>query len=192
MEKLFEKLKKQQLLSSVVTLAIGIILLVVPNLVAEMLVKIIGASLFIIGGTRVIFAATRKPPVISVYGIILAAIGLALVISSNFIVNAVNIILRITVGLLLAIYGINGVISALELKKNGTRAWIFHVVVSAVAIGAGVSSLLNSFNASGVFTQIIGAVMVISALCELFSLTHVKKLPKYNDEPIETEFEEKK
>lgn len=192
MKNIFIKFKNNAILSATLTLALGIVLVMAPALLADVLVKLIGILLIALGVGRVIYGISVMPRAVSLYGILLALVGALVWIFSASIVGAVNIAIRVGVGILLAVHGINGLIFTLSSKRSVSVYWILCIVLYAVFIGIGVSSLLNTFNPSTALTQIIGAIMIISAVLDLVSIVKQKRINgKKKDGYIEVEYEDK-
>lgn len=191
MKNIFGKFKNQDLLSGVLTLALGIVLVMAPALLADVLVKLLGAVLIAVGLFRTLYGLITVPRAVSLYGIILALVGVLVWIFSANIVAVVNIVIRVGVGILLTVHGINGLIYILSSKRGGSLYWIFYVVLYAVFIGIGVSSLLNTFNPSTALTQIIGVIMIISASLDIVSALKAAKPKKKKDGYIEVDYEDK-
>ena len=192
MNNIFGKIKNNAILSSTLTLALGIVLVMAPALLADVLVKLVGILLMTLGVGRVIYGISVSPRAVSLYGILLALVGALVWIFSAGIVGAVNIAIRVGVGIFLTVHGINGLIFALSIKRGVGLNWILRIVLYAVFIGIGVSSLLNTFNPSTALTQIIGAIMIVSSSLDLASVLKQKKTSKKKkDDYIEVEYEDK-
>ena len=192
MKNIFVKVKNHNLLSAILTLALGIVLVMAPALLADVLVKLVGAVLMSLGVFRVLYGIAKAPRSVSLYGILLALVGALVWIFSAGIVGVVNIVIRVGVGLLLAVHGINGLIFILSTRRYGSLYWIFCVVLYAVFIAIGVSSLLNTFNPSTALTQIIGVIMIVSSALDFVSALKMGRAPKKEkDDYIEAEYEDK-
>ena len=184
--------KNKSLVTAILSLAFGALLISAPELVAAAFVKIFGAVLLAVAVVRLAVGLMAKPSFVSVYAIVMAIIGASVYIFSGSIVEITNVLIRIVFGLFLAVHGINGIMRTLSVRRDGEYAWIAYVVLYAVFVGIGVSSLVNTFNPSAAFTQIIGVVMVVSAVVDIISMLSKKQGFKRRDDGyIETEYEDK-
>lgn len=202
MREIFEKFKKQQLVFSIITIALGTILIIAPALVVDVLVKVLGAFLIVAGIAVVILGIKlyEKNYINRIlYGVCLFVFGVLIVVNVARWIALVNLIIRVVSGTILAIYGICGIIMSFTVKKDHPKESVFYVIIAAVAVGIGVSSLLNPYNASELFTRLVGAAMIATSVLGLISIWRINKFfsttentyKKLNSEYIEVDYEDK-
>ncbi|MBR5419744.1 MAG: DUF308 domain-containing protein [Lachnospiraceae bacterium] len=156
--------KMGSLLSMVIMGIIGILLLFFPGAVSDLLIRLVGAGLFIFGLSGILsvvmqkdFRASRTANLVG--SIAVLAVGLVLFFNPGLVTGIFHIVL----GVLILWFGISNLLSALD---SGNKVAILLPLVSVVL---GVLILIGIFSATDLVLRIAGAVMLYDAVVGLWA-----------------------
>ena len=153
--------KTSQIISAAMTLALGILFVILKADVVRICLAVLGAALIVVGILDLI-----KINVVS--GVIKAVLGVAVLVVGNLLVDVALIIL----GIVLLIYGILELIKRV-LSVKGERLWAFilGLISPAVCIVASVFLITSRGTAitwtvlvAGIFLIVNGVLALIGAL----------------------------
>lgn len=149
-------LKADSYLKGILLLAAGIIVTFLPSALSA-LFYIAGALIIGFYVVTMIIGKTNGTANVSMTNTI---IGIVLGIVVMLFPKLLSFGIPVIVGVVLAISGINGIIKALERKKNGST-WIFNIVAAGVLAIAGVTFIFNPFGTSKTFIKLLGFALII-------------------------------
>ena len=150
------KNKLLPILEMLVIAAAGLVLLFNPGKSLTAAVKIIGVALLVYGVFAVArYLIAKKGAADLVGGGIAVVLGLVLLIAPKLIAG----VFPVVVGLLIAVAGLKGIVSAVSGRK-GSRSWLLACVFSAVTLIVGVVILFNPFKAASTVVVVLGIVLI--------------------------------
>lgn len=162
---------------SILMIVLGLILYLIPSIAIKTVSWLIG--LFFLGqGAFAIYNYFKKGQVkfISfnlVYGIIIAAIGLFVIVNPFAIAN----ILTVGLGIWLLINGGLKINYAIRLKSINENSWTLTLVVGIISIIFGLMAILNPF-AKLVIVEVIGLFLAVYGIIDLTDSILLKKRAK--------------
>jgi len=123
----------------------------------------------VIGAIGVLNQLLRKEdkiiPAIIVYGIEVIA-GIIILSSPAFVISLYPII----IGIIVVLYGLSDVLSAIQMKRLGITAWKPSIILAAISVILGIVILCNPFGTVSALVRIIGIVLIYKAITGMFIL----------------------
>lgn len=179
-----KKCEKSMLVTSIVTLVLGIVLVIEPTGSIKMLTAIIAIMCMLMGGFQLI-DYIRKPreekmtSLSLILAIILLSVGLFLFINNEALVKFITVIIGITI----CVKSLFKLQFALNLKGISDK-WKYNLIAAIIGMSLGIIIFINPFESASLFLRIIGIALVIGSVLELVetgmvmnSLNDVKELP---------------
>lgn len=165
-----KKIRWIYLLSSLVLVALGIVCLVSPQLIAGALCYVAGALLLVFGIGKVIrYFASRSSLVDSlVVGVLLAMLGFILVTRPDQVLEMIFVF----IGILLLLDGIVKVKNSFEARASGKGDWIALLVIAVIVLALGVVVVANPFTGY-VPIIILGIAVLVDGLQNLYAVLRV-------------------
>ena len=167
----FNKLINVSILTSAVLLVIGIFLFIQPDTVIRMISVVLGLLFLVPAITSLVDYFKEKNNSSLVIGIITILISLILIINTEFVASILPFIL----GIYFVVNGINRLMYAVELKKQGFVDFSKSLVLALLIIFCGIIFIINPFEGALAITKIIGIFMIIYSLLDITNTVIVKK-----------------
>lgn len=177
-----KKSEKKMMLTSLVTLILGIILAIDPEGSLKMLTAVIGILFMIAGGFSVFnFFRKDKADRFSnsslVVGILMLSGGLYLALNTESLVSFITIV----IGISLFIKSLFKIQFALIDKKFSDK-WKYNLIVGLLTMTLAILLISNPFGSTATFLRIIGIVLVAVSVVEIISTYSVyKSLKDYKE-----------
>jgi uncharacterized membrane protein HdeD (DUF308 family) len=170
-----KKCEKSMLISTVITLILGIVLIIEPTGSIKMLTSIIAIMCMLMGGFQVIdyLRKPREEKMMSlslILGVILLSIGLFLFINADALIKFITVIIGCTLCLkslfkLQFAFNLNGI----------SGKWKYNLIAGLVGMSLGLLLIINPFESAELFLRIMGIVIVIGSIAELIETAMVMK-----------------
>ena len=184
-EKLVTNAKRSEksiIVSSILTLVVGVMLAIYPGNTLSLIGKVIGVALMIIGVSQVvIFFKNEKEDRVAntsfALGIILFAIGLYVFINDKSLTNVFTTI----IGLLICIKSIYKIQLAISLK-NYSSTWKYNLVSGLIVLSMGLIIIFYPIETASTILRVIGVILIVSSVYEIIeSLVVIKKIDDFKD-----------
>ncbi len=175
---------------TIAVMALGICLIVWPDISAEALCSVCGIALLIVGAARIICYFQRGISVLwHRYELPMGLIDVLLGI--YFLSRPANVmlILPVIVGVVIIIDSVFKLQTSLELRQAGARRWGITLIFAVLSIFMAVFLIRNPFEGTMTLMVYLGISLVIDAVQSLYFIHNVaKNIRKLA--PIEAEFRE--
>ena len=175
-----EKLKsirKNLLLTSILTILSGILLIVYPGYTMSILCMIFGVLCAVYGMVRIV-AWIAKTRVLGnadlIMGLIAFAAGVVLMAHPGFVVS----IIPSVVGFIILAIGINKLKDAFDIKNSGYSKWWSLLIPAILVLGLGLLIILNPFATAELTVRVIGATLAFNGVSDIWTITRVNKTIK--------------
>lgn len=183
-----KRCEKNMLISTVITLVLGIVLAFEPGGSIKVITGLIATLFLLIGVLQVVdyFKQSKVEKMMSlslILGIILLGIGIFLFLNIESLVNFITTI----IGLSLIVKSLFKLQYSFNIKGISDK-WFYNLIVGALGIILGVVLLVNPFHSAEVFLRIIGIILAIGSIAELVETFMVLRTI---DDAKELDFEEK-
>lgn len=188
---MLKKIKWDMIASSVICTALGVILVVFPNAVNEMITYVIAACMF--GVSVIEFYNFFKKNVETdfyrndlVFGVAALVIGVVILAKRDLIISIIPIFL----GIFIIISGVKKLQNSIDLIRLKINGWITVLVLSAINIIFGVIMVICASETAAVITVLIGVGLIYSGITDLFSTLWVtNRAKKYSNKVAEIVFD---
>lgn len=159
------------IVSSIIMLVLGILLLVKPDFVINIVSTVIGIVILIPGIVSLADYFKTKYNANLVIGVIACILGIVFIFNSKF----VSSILPFVLGIYFIVNGISKLQYSLELRKNKVVNYMPSVITSILMLVCGVLLMLNPFGGALAITQVLGISMIIYTILDIYNMITIKK-----------------
>ena len=168
----FGKFKKTSIMTSIVLIAIGIVMLLCPEPYINTLIALLGYVILVISGVMILdFVGSGK----SLMDYISFAIGLLLLVAGiTVLVFNRNMLAVISwvFGIILILAGLWSILNTVVfVRRSGHAGWVFLLILSILLVAVGVLILVNPWwGTTAALLRMIGWAMLFTAVV---SILHV-------------------
>lgn len=150
-----------------IMLVVGIIFLVYPGGTLITATRILGIALLLMGAVGIVLPLLRKEDM-STPDVIVSAVeaiaGIIVLASPHFVISLYPVI----VGIIIALYGLSDVMTALHMKQVDIGSWKTALILAVITVVLGVVVLVNPFKTMSVLVRIVGIVLIYKGITGLF------------------------
>ena len=165
----FGKIKTTTIMTSIVLIAIGVVMLLCPEPFINTLIDLMGYVILVLAAVMILdFISSKKG--VSDYisftiGLLFLIAGIAVLVFTNNILAVISWVF----GILLILDGLRSVINTVVfVRRSGRSAWIFLLILSILLIAVGVLILVNPWwTTSLALLRVIGWAILFSALVSI-------------------------
>ena len=182
-----KKLKWNLILMSILYLALGIFLLMVPGTALNIVCYALGGVVLACAAVQLIryFAVERgvfQSQLTLISGLVCLGLGAFLIIRSDIVVR----ILPIVFGLFVIFDGLGRIQNALELRRCEYSSWKGFLLLAVLSIVLGIVMILDPFGTMETLVMAIGVILIIEGalnlLSALYTVIAVKRFLKLHPE----------
>lgn len=169
------KLKRSSIMTSIILVAIGVLMIMCPAQYVNALVSTLGYGALIFAVVMILdFISGRKALMSYVYftvALILALLGVAIVMFETDVVRVIGLIF----GLVLLGDGIVGIVNAwMYARRAGRKSWWVLIVLNALMILCGLVVLINPWwNEPTMLFDVIGGMLLFSSIVSIARLFYL-------------------
>lgn len=187
MASFFKDLKKSFTISSVLSLAMGILLLIYPDFTNKAICYAIGGILIVRGIFSAVRYFTNKDDVSLfrfdlIWGIILCAMGAFVLLRSDIIISIIPIVF----GLFLIVSGFLTLQKAFNLKQMNYSKWTTSLILALIKAVLGVIMLINPFSTALTLTRFIGVGLVYDGLSGFWTIFDLMSASRHVKNAVES------
>ena len=182
-----KKLKWNLILMSILYLALGIFLLMVPGTALNIVCYALGGVVLVCAAVQLIryFAVERgvfQSQLTLISGLVCLGLGAFLIIRSDIVVR----ILPIVFGLFVIFDSLGRIQNALELRRCKYSSWKGFLLLAVLSIVLGIVMILDPFGTMETLVMAIGVILIIEGalnlLSALYTVIAVKRFLKLHPE----------
>jgi len=182
---MLEKMRNTLIASSILYLILGVVMLLFPGLVSDSICYLLALMFLFFGvaGVVMYFKTEIKTPFTSstlVLGILLGAFGLYIFLNPRVFASFIPLI----VGIFLITDAISKLSASLDLKKINYSGWWHMLIVAFLILGCGMFLAFNPFKAIELSIMVIGGVLIVDALSNLFTIYSYSKAEKVSSKIV--------
>ena len=169
----FFKLNPTSLLGLILGLVIGVLLLVSPGTVTNLLFTIVAWALIIFGAINVLssfFGGGKRTNTSLGTSLLMVLGGILLLVFKGSIIDAIELV----IGILLIAGGAIKLFSALDMRKVLHGQWLITIVIAIAMIVFGLLLTFGVFNVTDTILRIVGIVFIIESAQDLFAYIRSK------------------
>ncbi len=176
---MFEKIRNTLIATSVLYLLFGIVMLFFPGLVITSVCYLVGIMFLFVGVSGIVMymkteIKTAFTSFTLVMSIIFGAFGVYVLLNPE----AFESFLPLVMGIFLLVDSVSKLSMAFDLKKFEYQNWWQMLIVAFILLGCGLLLVFNPFEALAVSVQIIGAILIVDAVSNIFTIYNYSKIDK--------------
>ena len=178
---MFKKLRNTLIATSVLYLLFGLVMLFLPSVVIKSVCYLVGIMFLFVGVSgAVMYMKTELKTAFTsftlIMSIIFGAFGVYVLLNSETFAS----FLPLVVGIFLLADSVSKLSMAFDLKKFGYQKWWQMLIVAFILLGCGLILVFNPFEVLEVSVQIIGAILIVDAISNIFTIYSYSKV-HYHD-----------
>lgn len=177
--------------SALITIALGVVLLLWPDLSVRLLCMLLGAALLITGVGYIISYFARRSKLSAfqfeiILGIVLAILGLWLILKPDIFIS----LLQFVFGAVLVIHGIVDLQASFHLQGAGYEKWWVALILSLLTVVLGAVIIFNPFGTMAALLILIGISLIFDGLSDLVLIFRVSRVFRAVSRAVEEVVEE--
>ncbi|MCM1386046.1 MAG: DUF308 domain-containing protein [Bacillus sp. (in: Bacteria)] len=176
-----KKILQNEVVSSLIMIALGIVLMVWPGAAMDIACLVIGCGLIIVGaiGLIILFVKRKKNEkegiskdsiIVIMKSVIMIVVGIILIVKKNSVVS----VLPFVIGVLIIVNSAVNIIQAI-LKRKQNNKWIIPLVVGFVTAIIGILMISNPFGAVISQIFIMGLGLAVDGVSNLVGGLTIRK-----------------
>lgn len=186
MEHILKKIKTNVMASALLCVALGIVLVIWPDMSTQIACMAIGAVLILTGISRLInFIFKRDGSLFSqmnlVMGIIITVIGVWIVVQPEKVIAMIPIL----VGIIIIIHGVNNLQQAVNLCQNRYDKWWVALILGLLTVAFGILLICNPFEAIDTLVMFIGVFLIYDGVSDIWIVSRVFRMAKQFKQEVE-------
>lgn len=174
--KILERIRRMELLMSIISLLIGVVMVIYPGKTMSIICYAIAAAILIYGIIDIISYFTAKSydgafSLTLIKGVIASVIGIVIFINPKYLATFIPIVL----GILLIIDGITSIQKSVFLKNNNVYFWHVSMVESIITFAFGIFVLINPLKAHTAIIICLGIAFIWYGISSIWNYLYVQK-----------------
>jgi uncharacterized membrane protein HdeD (DUF308 family) len=179
MDSFLKRVKTNAFLSALLYAALGLVLLLWPEVSTNILCALLGVVLVVCGLVDILtFLRLRDGTLYAsahlVKGVILAAVGVWLLSSPALIA----VVIPRIIGVLICLHGLGDLQDAVSLRQGGSSRWTAALALGSVTLALGLVLVFDPFEAFTTVVRVIGAFLIYDGVSDLWIAAQVSKTAK--------------
>ena len=186
MELILKKIKTNVIASALLCIALGVVLVVWPDMSVQIACMAIGAVLILNGISRLInFIFKRDGSLFSqmnlVMGIIITVIGVWIILQPAKVVAMIPIL----VGIIIIIHGINNLQQAVSLCQSRYDKWWIALILGLLTVAFGILLICNPFEAVETLVMFIGLFLIYDGVSDIWIVSRISRMGREIKQAVE-------
>ncbi len=190
MKKFISKMKGDFLLSSVLSIVMGILLIAWGDRMLLLLGRAIGLIMLVIGIANLLnfFVKSMETIFTGIIGAVIALVGLWIFCHPASVASIVPIVM----GVMLIFHGIKSITCSFESRSFQNERWGIGVLLAIIDFVLGIICIMGAFQIMTIAFVFIGIALIYSGVANLWVLHRSSKARKFflEDEAIDVEFKD--
>jgi uncharacterized membrane protein HdeD (DUF308 family) len=166
----FKRIKSGMLLSGLSSLALGLVMILVPGFLQGALSLILGGGLCAFGLAEIVFVFVRPNGILSAGRMIPGILALAVGLVFFFQFETFLALIWILVGITMLIDGVYKLQYAFELKSAAVSSWWITLLTSLVALIFAVVLIIRPFDVERTMTVLAGVFLAANGIFDLVTV----------------------
>jgi uncharacterized membrane protein HdeD (DUF308 family) len=172
--------------SALIAIALGVVLLLWPDLSSRLLCMILGATLLIAGAGYIISYFARRSRLATlqfeiILGIVLAILGLWLLLRPDIFLS----LLQFVFGAVLVIHGVIDLQAAFHLQGAGYERWWLALILALLTVVLGAVIILDPFTTLNALLMLIGVALIYDGISDLLLIFRLSRVFRAVAEVVE-------
>ena len=175
MKKILSSIKEDYTFSAVLTVVVGILITLFHSVAIDIVCIVIGIALFVLGTMNVIKYSSESTPenrLILLSGLVFCAIGIYIITRPD----ALQDFVAVAFGIYVIYKGIIDIQNAVRLKKSLYKYWWAALIISAVALIAGLVLIILKNKIIDSLALLLGIMLIVEGCLDIWVAVKVKKI----------------
>ena len=186
MELILKKIKTNVIASALLCIALGVVLVVWPDMSVQIACMAIGAVLILNGISRLInFIFKRDGSLFSqmnlIMGIIITVIGVWIILQPAKVIAMIPIL----VGIIIIIHGVNNLQQAVSLCQSRYDKWWIALILGLLTVAFGILLICNPFEAVETLVMFIGLFLIYDGVSDIWIVSRVSRMGRELKQAVE-------
>ncbi|MCM1040786.1 MAG: DUF308 domain-containing protein [Ruminococcus sp.] len=186
MELILKKIKTNVIASALLCIALGIVLVIWPDMSIQITCMAIGIVLILNGISRLInFIFKRDGSLFSqmnlVMGIIITVIGIWIILQPEKVIAMIPIL----VGIIIIIHGVNNLQQAVNLCQSHYDKWWVALILGLLTIAFGILLICNPFGAIETLVMFIGLFLIYDGVSDIWIVSRMSRMGRQFKQEVE-------
>ena len=179
MEKILRKMKSNAVVSSLLCVALGLVLVIWPGMSMQIVCAAIGVVLILTGIMKIIeYFAVKDGSLYEqtnlIMGIVFAVVGVWIAVKPDKVLAIIPII----VGIIIVLHGARNLQQAVTLCKDKYDKWWIALILGLLTVGFGVLLICKPFAALDTVVMLIGIFLIYDGVSNIWIVSRVYKSAK--------------
>lgn len=179
MKEKIKEIKLNYILSSLLEIAGGVVLFIWPDLSLQVVCRLVGAILIIMGLVHLVrFWGAKQGTLMRslemLLAIVFAAVGVLIFLNPEFVVSLVPLIM----GVILVLHGLYDLRQVLQMGKAKYHYWWIALILAVLTAAGGVVLVWNPFGTVSLAIKVIGGLLVYDGISDLWIVTETRRAQK--------------
>lgn len=168
MKSIIQDMKHNYFVNAVIMVILGLILVIWPDILGNILCYVLGGALILMGIFQVIgfirgehLGFYNKFSVLM--GIVLILLGIWVCVNPHVVLS----IIPVVVGIIILLHGLMDIQYTLDIKRTGNTKWWIALIAAIVTLVLGIMLIANPFVAYQLTMIIIGVAMIYDGVSDL-------------------------
>lgn len=171
MKSIIQDMKKNYIVNAVIMVVLGLVLVIWPDFLGEMLCYLLGGALILMGAIQLIgFLRGER---LGLYNKFSMLMGIVLVLLGIWICAQPHIVLSIipvVVGVLVILHGLMDIQYTLDIKRTGNTKWWIALIAAILTLAIGLVLVFKPFAAYETMMILLGVAMLYDGGSDLVLL----------------------
>lgn len=186
MELILKKIKTNVIASALLCIALGVVLVIWPDMSVQITCMAIGAVLILNGISRLVnFIFRRDGSLFSqmnlIMGIIITVIGVWIILQPAKVIAMIPIL----VGIIIIIHGVNNLQQAVNLCQSRYDKWWIALILGLLTVAFGILLIFNPFEAIETLVMFIGLFLIYDGISDIWIVSRVFRMAKQFKQEVE-------
>lgn len=171
MRSFIDDMKHNYFISAILTVLVGLVLVIWPDISGKILCYVLGAALIVMGVIQlVIFVRGERVGIVNKFsmgmGMVLVILGILVCVNPQTVLSIIPII----IGIIVFLHGLMDMIYTIEIKNTGAAKWWIALIASLLTLLFGIFLVLNPYFAYEITMTIIGIGLLFDGGSDLILL----------------------
>lgn len=178
-------MKHNYFISTIITIAIGLVLVIWPDLSGRLLCYTLGAAIILMGIVQlIVFWRGERIGIVSKFtmfmSIILILLGIWVCTSPQTVLSLIPIV----IGIVMVMHGIMDIQYTLDIKNTGAQRWWIALLAAVLTLIGGMVLIFNAYLAFQMTFVLIGVVLLFDGFSDLALILIAAYRQKQSDKRI--------
>ena len=178
-------MKHNYFISTIITIAIGLVLVIWPDLSGRLLCYTLGAAIILMGIVQlIVFWRGERIGIVSKFTMFMSIILILLGIWVCTSPQAVLSLIPIVIGIVMVMHGIMDIQYTLDIKNTGAQRWWIALFAAVLTLIGGLVLIFNAYLAFQMTFVLIGVVLLFDGFSDLALIMIAAYRQKQSDKRI--------